>query len=202
MAKIELGYSQFALAAPDQFDEVEVTGAITEASANPAAESQFPPFDASTFPSQLIWFAISFGLFYWLMTKVALPRLANIIETRRDRIANDLEEAERLKSETDEAIAQYEKALSDARAKASGIATEAREASARELDAEKAELDSELQAKIAEAEKRISDLKTEALAEVDSIAAEVTQSLVAKLIDEKITKADAKKAVSQVKEAN
>ena len=53
----------------------------------PEEHANFPPFDASTFASQLLWFAITFGVLYYLMAKVALPRLAGIIEGRRDRIA-------------------------------------------------------------------------------------------------------------------
>ena len=53
----------------------------------------FPPFDSSTFSSQLIWLAITFGLFYYLMSRVALPRISGILETRSDRIAQDLDVA-------------------------------------------------------------------------------------------------------------
>ena len=202
MAKTEFGYSQFALAAPELFSDPQVTGATTEAEALVEGHAKvFPPFDTETYASQLVWLALTFGIFYWLMTKVVLPRLANIIETRRDRIANDLEEAERFKSKTDEAISSYEKALADARSNAMTIAATAREEAKQALDAEKAETDKALNAKIAEAEARISEMKASALSDVDSIAAEVTQSIVAKLIDEKITKTDAKKIVSQVKDA-
>lgn len=201
MAKTEFGYSQFALAAPELYSDPQVTGATTEAAAA-GHEKVFPPFNTETFASQLIWLALTFGIFYWLMTKVALPRLANIIETRRDRIANDMEEAERFKAKTDEAISSYEKALADARANAMTIATTAREEAKQALDAEKAETDKAINARIADAESSIADMKAAALAEVDSIAAEVTQSIVAKLIDEKITKTDAKKAVMQLKDAS
>ena len=37
----------------------------------------FPPLDTSTFPSQLFWLVVFFGLLYLLMSKVALPRLAS-----------------------------------------------------------------------------------------------------------------------------
>ncbi|MEP1881060.1 MAG: ATP F0F1 synthase subunit B, partial [Roseibium sp.] len=82
----------------------------------------FPPFDSSTFASQILWLAITFGLFYWIMKNVAVPRIAGILEDRKDRIAGDLAEANRLKQETDAAIAAYEQALAEARNKAHGIA--------------------------------------------------------------------------------
>ncbi len=65
----------------------------------------FPPFDSTHFASQLLWLAITFGLFYLLMSKVIIPRIGGILETRHDRIAQDLDEASRLKGEADAAIA-------------------------------------------------------------------------------------------------
>jgi F-type H+-transporting ATPase subunit b len=87
----------------------------------------FPPFDQSTFASQLLWLAITFGLFYLLMSRVIVPRIGGILEHRRDRIAQDLDEASRLKEEADNAIAAYEQELAEARKKASAIAEAARE---------------------------------------------------------------------------
>ena len=63
----------------------------------------FPPFDSSTFASQLLWLAISFGLFYLLMSKVVMPRIGSILETRHDTIARDLDDAARSKAEADAA---------------------------------------------------------------------------------------------------
>src|SRR5262245_46735413 len=87
----------------------------------------FPPFDASTFASQLLWFAITFGILYYLLAKVALPRIAGILESRRDRIAADLDQAEGLKRDSEAAAAAYEKALADARGRAGTIAGAARD---------------------------------------------------------------------------
>jgi F-type H+-transporting ATPase subunit b len=113
----------------------------------------FPPFDQSTFASQLLWLAITFGLFYLLMSKVIVPRIGGILEHRRDRIAQDLDEANRLKEEADNAIAAYEQELADARKKASAIAEAAREKAKAAADAERVSTEAELNAKMADAEK-------------------------------------------------
>jgi F-type H+-transporting ATPase subunit b len=57
----------------------------------------FPPFDHTTYSSQLLWLVITFGFFYWIMQKVVVPRVGGILEHRHDRIAQDLDEASRLK---------------------------------------------------------------------------------------------------------
>ena len=129
----------------------------------PAEHNNFPPFDASTFASQLLWFAITFAVLYYVMAKVALPRLAGIIEGRRDRIAADLDTAERLKGESEDAARSYEKALAQARANASSIAETARTAAKTKADAQRGETERDLAAKLTAAETRITDIKNRAL---------------------------------------
>jgi F-type H+-transporting ATPase subunit b len=71
----------------------------------------FPPFNAHTFPSQIVWLVISFVLLYALMAKWALPQVAGVVEGRQKGIANDLAEADKLKRQSEEAVNAYEKAL-------------------------------------------------------------------------------------------
>jgi hypothetical protein len=103
--------------------------ATTDDAAHAAAEASgtFPPFDTSTFASQLLWLVIAFGITYYVISKIAGPRISGILEDRHDRIASDIAEAERLKRETDEAMETYEKALADARSRAQALASETRD---------------------------------------------------------------------------
>lgn len=164
----------------------------------PEEHSNFPPFDASTFASQLLWFAITFAILYHVMAKVALPRLAGIIEGRRDRIAADLDAAERLRGESEDAAKRYEKALAQARTKASAIAEEARAAAKARVDAQRAETERALAQKLAAAETRIADIKERALSEVGSIAAEATDAVVASLLGAKTSQDEVNAAVQSV----
>lgn len=165
------------------------------------AEAGFPPFDPSTFGSQLLWLAITFGVLYWLMSKFALPRLSDILEVRRDRIMSDLDEAERLKGESEEAIAAYEQSLAEARQKAGGIANAARDKAQAEVDAEQAKTEAELAEKMAKAEAGIAETRATAMAEVTGIAQDTTTELVDALIGTKPTKAALEKAVAAAEAA-
>ncbi|MBV8592723.1 MAG: hypothetical protein JOZ27_00315, partial [Caulobacteraceae bacterium] len=64
----------------------EPVAAKTEVGQPAAAHEAFPPFDASNFPSQIVWFAIAFGFLYWYMSKRALPEIGKVIENRKARI--------------------------------------------------------------------------------------------------------------------
>jgi F-type H+-transporting ATPase subunit b len=138
----------------------------------------FPPFDPATFGSQLLWLAITFGLLYFLMSRVALPRIGAILENRSNRIAGDLAEAGRLKEETDAAIAAYEQALAEARQNAHSIGQEARDAAKAGIDADRKRIEADLQARLDAADARIAEVKSRALAEVDAIAREAADAIV------------------------
>lgn len=155
----------------------------------------FPPFDSTHFASQLLWLAITFGLFYLLMSKVIIPRIGGILETRHDRIAQDLDEASRLKGEADAAIASYEQDLAAAKAKGHKIADDARESAKAKANADRTTVEADLAKKIAAAEDRIADIKAKALADVGAIAEETATAVVKQLIGGTVTKAEITAAV-------
>lgn len=165
-----------------------------------AGAGVFPPFDSSTFGSQLLWLAITFGVLYYVMAKIALPRIGSILEVRSDRIEQDLAEAQRLKEDTDEAIAAYEQALADARSKAQGIAQTARDKAKAETDTAVAKVEADLTAKLEAAETTIAGIRNEAMAEVDTIAGETTEAIVKSLIGGRVTKTEVTKALKSVAE--
>lgn len=142
----------------------------------------FPPFDSTTFASQLVWLAITFVVLYVLMAKVALPRVGGIIESRQKKIDGDIAEAGALKAQSDAALAAYEKALNDARASAQAIANETREKQAAAAEARRKQLEDALNIKLAEAEKTIAATKQAAMSNVRGIAADATKAIVERLI--------------------
>ncbi|HZL41006.1 MAG TPA: F0F1 ATP synthase subunit B [Pseudolabrys sp.] len=142
----------------------------------------FPPFQSQTFASQLVWLLIAFVLLYVLMWKLALPRVASIIEDRQKRIADDLAEAERLKQQSDAAVAAYEKALADARARAQTIANETRATQQAQADATRKTLEDGLNARLADAEKSIAATKRAAMANVRAIAEDAARAIIERLI--------------------
>ena len=155
----------------------------------------FPPFDSSTFASQLLWLAISFGLFYLLMSKVVMPRIGGILETRSDTIARDLDDASRSKAEADAAIAADEQELAAARARGNAIASTAREAAKTKAAADRSAVEASLNDKISAAEARIAGIKATALADVGAIAEETASAVVEQLIGGKVSKAEIATAV-------
>jgi F-type H+-transporting ATPase subunit b len=175
------------------------TKATTEApgGAHDGAKAPFPPFNSETFASQLIWFAIAFVLLYVLMSRVALPRVGAIVEARAGRIADDLAAAQKLKDETDAAIADYEKKLADARTNAQSIAGQTRDKLTAEADVRRKTLEAKLHDHLLDAEKTILQTKTAAMSNVRSIATDAASAIVERLIGNKPDQASVTDAVDQ-----
>lgn len=153
--------------------------AITEV---PAGESKFPPFQSQYFPSQFVWLALTFILLYVLMAKIALPRIASILAERAKRISEDIATAQRLKDQSDAAHAAYEKALSDARSRAQGIANATREQQSAAAEETNKRLEAELHQRLAAAEKSIAATRSAAMGNVGAIAGESVAAIVERLI--------------------
>jgi F-type H+-transporting ATPase subunit b len=174
------------------------TGTLsTGTEATPPSEhgGGFPPFQKDTFGSQLLWLAIFFVALYLIASRLALPRVGTIIADRRKRISGDLDEAARMKDAADAAIASYEKALADARARAQTIAAQTRDKVNAEAQARRKAVEASLQSKLTAAEGTIAATRTAAMANVQGIAQEAAVAIVARLTGEAPSQAAAAAAV-------
>jgi F-type H+-transporting ATPase subunit b len=158
-----------------------------------------PQLNPLDWAPQIIWLVITFSILYVLMKRVALPRIGSVIEARHARIAGDIEAADKLRRETQEAIAAYEQALAEAKARAHGIAQEANNKLKSEMAAERAALDRDLAARSAEAEKRIHQAKTAALKDVNQVVSETAAEIVRSLIGVAPSKPEVSAAVAAVR---
>lgn len=159
------------------------TKAHTEAPGG--AKPQFPPFNSETFASQIFWFVICFVLLYVLMSRVALPRVGAIVNARAGKIEGDLADAQKLKDETEQAHASYERKLADARTNAQSIAGQTRDKLMAEADERRKTLESKLAERLHEAEKTIVQTKTQAMSNVRGIATDTAAAIVERLIGAK-----------------
>jgi F-type H+-transporting ATPase subunit b len=157
----------------------------------------FPPLDPSTFAPQLVWLALTFGLLYVLLKRVALPRVGEVIEERRDRVKRDLEQAEKIKADTEAALAHYEQALGEARTKANAMAKTMREKLTAEVEKERGKVEAQLASTLAEAERRIADTKSRALNSVGDIAGEVAGAIVSRLLGKEVSRDEVQKALAR-----
>jgi F-type H+-transporting ATPase subunit b len=155
------------------------TGAHSEA--NGGHGGTFPPFDSSTFASQMVSLLIAFVALYLIVSRIALPRVGSVLDARQNAIEGDLSEAQKLKDASDVALKAYEDELTAARARAQAISAETREKLNATAEAERKTLEERLTVKLAEAEKTIASTRETAMRNVRGIAADAAAAIVQRL---------------------
>jgi len=162
----------------------------------PAAEKAgLPQFDPAVFVPQIIWLAITFGIFYFLMSRLVLPRIGDVLEDREERIADDLDQAQQLSNDAANLQDTFEGALSEARAKAMQSISDARAEAQSQIDAKAAEVDAQLAAQAEEAEARIASEKAAALSELETVASGACKDIIQKLLGQSVDSTAIEKAV-------
>ena len=141
-----------------------------------------PQLDFSTFPNQIFWLIVTLVAIYFILDKIALPRIASVLAERQGTLTNDLAAAEDLKRQAVEAEEAYNKALADARAEAQRIAEETRAEIQAGLAEAIAKADEQIAAKAAESETRIAEIRASATQSVADVARDVAGDVVAAIL--------------------
>ena len=155
------------------------TGGHTEADGGHGGG--FPPFESSTYASQLVSLVIAFVALYLIVSRIALPRVGGVIEARANAIEGDLSAAQKLKNESDAALKAYEADLAAARSRAQAIGNETREKLNAAAEAERKTLEDQLAVKLSAAEKQIASTRENAMSNVRGIAADAASAIVQRL---------------------
>ncbi len=165
-------------------EAVTITAEHTESVASSVAHGEvetttgLPQLDTTTFGNQIFWLVVTMLVLYWVVAKIALPRIAAVLSDRQGAVSGDLMAAEEFKLKAKEAEAAYDKALADARAEAGKIVAANRAEIQKELDAAIAHADAEISARAAESERRIREIRDSA----DTDAREVARDVAAELV--------------------
>lgn len=150
-----------------------------DAAGQAASTPGLPQLDFSTFGNQIFWLLVTLVVIYFVLSRIALPRIAAVLAERKGAITNDLAAAEDLKAKAVEAEQAYLKALADARAEAQTIVGQAKAEIKAELDAATAKADAEIAARAAEGEQKIADIRASAMDSVKEVAVAAAAEIVA-----------------------
>jgi F-type H+-transporting ATPase subunit b len=143
-----------------------------------AGGAGMPQLDFSTFPNQIFWLLITLIVIYFILSRVALPRIGAVLAERQGTITNDIAAAEELKAKAKEAEAAYEQALIDARAEAGKIVAAAKAEIQQELDVQMQKADAQIAVKTAESEKAMAEIQAGAADAVKAVAKDAAKEIV------------------------
>ena len=147
------------------------------------------------FFSQLFWLLLVFGVIFFGIGRGMLPKIQGTVNAREKKIAEDLERAQAARAKADETEAAWRRRMDQARAEAARLAQEAKQESARETEARVKVAADKIGLKVESAEKKIRDAALAARAEIEAVAAEATQEMVARLTGIKVDRTEAAQAV-------
>ena len=159
----------------------ETTAADAAHGAAEASGAGMPQLDFSTFPNQIFWLLVTLVVIYFVLSRVALPRIGSVLAERKGTITNDLAAAEELKQKAVGAEKAYNDALVSARAEAAKIVAAAKADIQKDLDKALAKADAEIAAKAAESERHIAEIRAGAEAAVTEVAKDTAGAVVAAL---------------------
>ncbi|MDO6728650.1 F0F1 ATP synthase subunit B' [Marinovum sp. 2_MG-2023] len=152
----------------------DATGVATHS----ADSAGMPQLNFDHWGNQIFWLLITLVVIYFVLSRIALPRIAAVLAERQGTITNDLAKAEELKRKAGEAEQAYDKALADARAEAQNIIAETKAEIAAELKLATDKADAEIAAKSAESEAAIAEIRASAMEHVVEVARDTAAEIV------------------------
>jgi F-type H+-transporting ATPase subunit b len=156
-------------------ETTEVAGVCVDAGGSALG---MPQLCADWMPNQIFWLVITLIAIYFVMSRIALPRIGAVLAERSGTITNDIAAAEDLKNKATEAETAYDQALLDARTNAQKIVAEAKAEIQTELDIELQKADAQIAAKTAESEAAIVEIRDSAVKSVTQVAKDTVKELV------------------------
>ena len=148
-----------------------------------AAESGgMPQLNPEFWISQVFWLVLTFGILYGVLSKLILPKISANLESRKSRIQENIEAAERQREDSENKIKEFEDIIAKSKIEAKNIFKETKERAVKEINAKKEKLEKQLDEEIKKAEKEIYILKKSAPEKINKIAIDTSSEILKSLI--------------------
>ncbi|WP_119678709.1 F0F1 ATP synthase subunit B family protein [Indioceanicola profundi] len=128
------------------------------------------------------WVALAFLIFVAIVAKMAGKTIVEALDTRADRIRQELEQAQQLREDAQAALAQYQRKQRDALKDAEEILTHAREEAQRIRQQAAVDLEASLKRREAQAMDKIAQAESQAVQQVRELAVDVAIAATERLL--------------------
>ena len=153
---------------------------------------------SATYASQIFWLLITFGLLYFVVGRGMVPKIQATVDAREGRIDGDLAAAEAARAEADRVEAAWRAEMDAARVAAMAETNAAKARATHAFEAQVKAADADLAERLGHHDLAIANAKVEAMANLQSVAAEAARDLVAKLSGVQVGEDAAADAVRKV----
>jgi F-type H+-transporting ATPase subunit b len=137
--------------------------------------------------TELIVGAITFGIIFFALWKVLIPRLNQTLEERTDKIEGGLQRAEEAQAEANETLARYREQLAEARHEAARLREQAREQGAQIIAEMREEAQAEARRLVEAAHAQIEADRQQALQSLKTEVGGLAVDLAGRVVGESLT---------------
>jgi F-type H+-transporting ATPase subunit b len=175
---------------------------ITSKSYLLAAEAGMPQLDPTYWASQIFWLILIFTALYLALSNFFIPKIKDNIDSRENKVKDDLDEAQKLKNLAEQKLLEYERSIEDAKKEVQKIIFESKNELNSQIQSKKKQFDKEIEKEIKAVEKEIEDLKKESLKSISTISEEMASQVIEKISGEPMNRSSVKAAVLEATKKN
>ena len=162
------------------------------------SETGMPQLNPEFWTAQIFWLILIFSSLYLIIWKIFLPRITYIIENRKSRVVNDLDEAQKLKENAEKKLKEYNEIIENSKKEAKKIIEDSKKKLDRDIESKKQKFNDEIKKELVATEKEIKDLKKSSISNINHIATETTTEIIKQIINTRVNKSSVSAIVSDV----
>jgi len=167
-----------------------------------AESGGMPQLNPEFWVSQIFWLTLIFGILYITLSKLILPKISNNLESRKSKILENIEAAEKQREDSETKLKEYEEIISKSKLEAKTIFNQAREKALKDINAKREVLDKQIDEEINNAEQEIKSLRDGAPDKINKIAIETSSELIQKLIGTEVNNSSISAIVDDLSRRN
>jgi len=148
-------------------------------------------------PGLMIWTIVCFGATFYVLKKLAFARIQAMIDERRKRIREALDEADKARAEARQMLEEHRALMAEAKGKAEEILVHARQVAEAQKKRMRDELETDRKRRIEETTKQIEAETQGALELIRAEVAELTVIATRKVTGKVLDQADHKRLIEE-----
>ena len=166
------------------------------------AEAGMPQLDPTYWVSQAFWLTLIFTSLYFVLSKLFIPKIKDIIDDRESKIKSDLDEAQKLKNIAETKLKEYEESIESGKKQVQKILYENKNKLTTDLQNKKKTFDKEIEKEMENTEKEIQKFKEESLLSISTISEEMASNILESISGEPMNQSSVKAAVLETTKKN
>ena len=167
-----------------------------------AAEAGMPQLDPTYWASQAFWLILVFSILYISIAKFYLPKIKKNLDDRENKIKEDLDEANKMKSLSEKKLEEYNIILENSKKEVAKILLESKNTLNKDIQSKKDSMEKEIENEISKAKKEILQLKKNSINSINNISQEIASNIIEKISGDKLNESSIKAAVEDLAKKN